>query len=206
MVKDESSGRYHHGNLRQALIDAGMQALLGQTSLEVISLRELARQVGVSANAAYRHFASKEALLQAIAAAGFHDMAERSLAAQSSQPDAKRRLRAAGLNYVQYARSNPALFRLMFGRKPPNETSAELKEAAEQNFMGVRFAVSQASGLSMDDPHCMTLTLKAWVTVHGMAHLAFDGQFDHFSDDVDATINTLLDQFKPTLETPASSS
>src|SRR4030042_1238193 len=104
---------YHHGNLRAALIEAGLRALGGNDRPD-LSLPELARRVGVSANASYRHFANKEALLTALAAEGFRRLhaAETKASAQQSQPGAD--FRAAGRAYVQFAIDNPALIRLMF--------------------------------------------------------------------------------------------
>ena len=70
---------YHHGNLREAILEAGL-AHLEKSADEALSLRELARQTGVAANAVYRHFASKEQLLAALAAEGFRDCGPRRIA------------------------------------------------------------------------------------------------------------------------------
>ena len=106
--------RYHHGDLRDALIEAGM-ALLEQRHAEPLGLREVARAVGVSATAIYRHFPDKDALLRAIAERGFARMGEMQLAAARglSGDDA---FAATGVAYVRFALRNPAVFRLMFSR------------------------------------------------------------------------------------------
>src|SRR5688572_9314104 len=106
---------YHHGNLRQALVEAGLAHLESAEHGE-ISLRDLARQVGVSANAVCRQFADKEAVLAALAAEGFRRLRAAQTAAETSNRDAADVLQAAGRGYVAFARANPALYRLMFGR------------------------------------------------------------------------------------------
>ncbi|MDE2595168.1 MAG: helix-turn-helix transcriptional regulator, partial [Burkholderiales bacterium] len=106
---------YHHGNLRAALIEAGLQAL-EQTDASELSLRAIAREVGVSANAAYRHFADKQGLLSAMAAEGFRRF---SAAQQTAQKAAQRQASegapgtcsaATGHAYIAFAQAHPALF------------------------------------------------------------------------------------------------
>src|SRR5690348_15474902 len=100
---------YHHGDLRQALLDAALE-LLEKQGPEALVLREVARRAGVSHNAPYRHFASREELLAGLAARGFGEFGKR---VQSAQGGGKGT--GMGEAYVGFALEHPQLFRLMFG-------------------------------------------------------------------------------------------
>lgn len=190
---------YHHGNLREALIEACLQALSEAPSSDGVSLRELARRVGVTANAAYRHFADKEDLLQAVAARGFRELATRSAHARGRHgADVVSGFRAAGQAYVDFARAHPALFRLMFGSKKGRETDSELGQAANLAFQGVLDLAAEVTGRPVDEARTLTAAVAAWSLVHGLAHLALDGQLQYFADDLDAMIETVLGQFRLT--------
>ena len=101
---------YRHGNLPAALVAAARQ-LLDETGMQAVGLRETARRVGVSATAAYRHFASKEDLIASVAAEGFLELG----AAMEGATRGPNALSRAGLAYVEFAQQNRGLFRLMFG-------------------------------------------------------------------------------------------
>jgi AcrR family transcriptional regulator len=184
---------YHHGNLRAALIEAGLDALRDKPAHE-LSLRDLARQVGVSANAAYRHFADKEALLMALASEGFRrfSLAQAQAAAQGDTPQAM--FEKAGQAYVRFARSHAALFQLMFGRFPAQGRSPELVETCEAAFSGLTGLAALHASLPQDHPAVQMRALVAWSFVHGLSHLVLDGQLDRFSDDTDALVNGLIAQ------------
>ena len=116
----QTRAAYHHGNLRNALIASAVR-LIEQDGEAAFSLREAARDVGVSANAAYRHFTDKSALLTAAAVGGHEQLAGRMLKAMdraaercSQEPPAIARFKAVGRAYVEFAMSHPELFRLMF--------------------------------------------------------------------------------------------
>jgi AcrR family transcriptional regulator len=116
-----SQAPYHHGDLRNALVEVGL-ALIEKVGAEAFSLREVAREVGVSANAAYRHFEDKGALLMAIAVRGFERLSSRMQDAMltarpkgAARSRAVARFNAAARAYVDLAREHPQLFALMFG-------------------------------------------------------------------------------------------
>lgn len=188
-----SAPSYHHGNLRAALVEAGLAALESSGNND-LSLRELARQVGVSSNAAYRHFAGKEALLVALATEGFRRFAAALGAAAMKEAWPGEAFRAAGLAYVRFARANPGLFRLMFGRFASGHRDADLDTASLQAFAGLQNLVASTSGLPPDDPRSLQRAMLAWSVVHGLSHLAMDGQLDSFTDDVEAMIEAVLSQ------------
>ena len=105
---------FHHGDLANALLSEAHR-LLREHGVQGFSLREAARGVGVSPNAAYRHFADKGALLAALARRGFAQMAAAMEVALEGAPDTVGRLKATGQGYLAFAAQEPALFELMFG-------------------------------------------------------------------------------------------
>lgn len=195
---DNGSGAtYHHGNLREALLQACLTALdAPEATLSTISLRDMARQVGVSANAAYRHFASKEDVLQAAAAEGFRRLALSSAQALSSEADPVMGFRATGLAYVRFARQHPLLFRLMFACPPQQAQNADLSAAGTLAFEAMKASAAQVAGLTPDHPAALLAALRAWTIAHGLAHLSLDRQLDRLTTNVDALVEAVLDQFE----------
>lgn len=119
---------FHHGDLRNALILAAKD-LIERKGAEAFSLREVARNVGVSANAAYHHFEDKDALLSAVASNGFAEFAAlREAARAKASADAWSQLGAGAKVYIQFAEARPKLFDLMFG--PVGQNSKDLQASA----------------------------------------------------------------------------
>src|SRR5215475_15048970 len=108
---------YHHGNLRQALIDAGLK-LIEKKGVRALTLREIGTRVGVSRMAAYRHFSDKADLLAAIREAGFAQFADALEQARSKGKTFPARLKAMALAYVRFASEHPAHFEVMFSWSP----------------------------------------------------------------------------------------
>jgi AcrR family transcriptional regulator len=170
---------YHHGELRQALIAAALERLEAD-GLEALSLREVARRLGVSHAAPAHHFPDKRALLAALAANGFSilaDAMERASSRAGEHP--VRRLTAAGVAYVRFALARPRLFRLMFGSDfDERDRSTELAQAGDRAFGVLLEAVQvvlQARGDYDPDRHVL-IVAAAWSSVHGLATLAIDGR------------------------------
>ncbi|HUS23580.1 MAG TPA: TetR/AcrR family transcriptional regulator [Candidatus Binatia bacterium] len=180
---------YHHGNLREALLDIANQQLARKGHAD-ISLRELARMAGVSPNAAYRHFADKEALLAALAAGGFTRMATEQGKAVAAHQDPMQRHRAAGRTYVRFARDHPALFRLMFGRQFRKD--AALDSSSTLAFDALRAGAAAALGLPLDDARALTAAIRAWSLAHGLSQLILDGQLAEFEGELDRLIDSVL--------------
>src|SRR5262245_28520341 len=108
---------YHHGNLREALIDAGLE-LIKEQGAGALTLREIGARVGVSRTAAYRHFTNKDDLLGAICEAGFGLFADSLEAAKSAAPpNFAPRLTAMALAYVRFAADHAAYYEAMFGSR-----------------------------------------------------------------------------------------
>jgi AcrR family transcriptional regulator len=166
---------YHHGNLRSALLKSA-ERTLGRRGAGELSLRELAREVGVSHAAPRRHFADKQALLDALAEDGFerlgHEMDEAITGAGDSLRD---RLGAFALAYVRFATQHAALLELMFAGKH-REGANGLRDAADRAFAAplALFASAQASGQVVPgDPE--RVGIVALATLHGLASLANNG-------------------------------
>ena len=169
---------YHHGDLRQALIDAALE--LVAENLESVSLRGVARRVGVSHAAPYRHFADKDALLAAVAEEGFQ-MLRRALesAVHQAPTDPLKQLQAIGVAYVHFALKHSSHYRVMFGvyGTTSAQQNLELADAARQAFMVLASAIKtgqQANVIRSEDPQQLAWT--AWSLVHGLAMLVMDGQ------------------------------
>lgn len=187
----EASQQYHHGNLRETLLLSGL-ALMEATGDTAFSLRELSRQVGVSANAAYRHFASKDDLLTAIAVYGFQQLVSTQAQAVQDNSNPRDGFLMAGISYVSFARRHPALFRLMFGRFAVTHRNDELSAAAQLAYEGMRYSAALALNKALDDPQLMVLATQAWSLVHGLSHLIIDGQFDATTSDIDGLVSQVL--------------
>jgi AcrR family transcriptional regulator len=169
---------YHHGNLRAALL-AQAELTLRDDGLEGLSLRELARQVGVSHGAPRRHFADRQALLDALAESGFARLGAELRAALEKAGEAyEARLRATATAYVRFAISDAALLELMFAGKHRQQSGA-LGEAADRAFSVILDLIreGQASGvLEPGEPERIGLLLFA--TMQGVAALVTAGIVD----------------------------
>lgn len=195
---------YRHGDLRQALVSAGIQ-MAQQGGPDAVILREATRQAGVSPNAAYRHFADRQALLEAVSASAQGFAADEMEAARQgvapsadAHADAFARLQAVGRAYIGFARNKPGLFRAAFtvpdnlvhsgstskagafGLTPYQVLTAALDELVE---VGALSAERRANA-----------ELLAWSSVHGLGMLVIDGPLRGLSDAIiDHTTQRLLD-------------
>lgn len=180
MGRSKSRYRYHHGDLRNALIEQAVK-LVEEVGADQFSLREAARLVGVSANAAYRHFKDRSELLTAVAEVGFSRMERRllkglsSAAAQRRPPGAVERLKAVGRAYVEFAVENPELLRVMFGSDGLSslEKSGPPKPAPYA-MLGRMLDDLVAEG-ALSAERRPGAELKVWVVVHGFASLVVQG-------------------------------
>lgn len=165
---------YHHGDLRDALLDAG-ERMLEREGVAGLSLRKLGRELGVTPGAPYRHFEDKDALLTALAAVGYRRLRAEMLRDVQSATDSEDMLKKSGTGYVRFAIAYPELFRLMFGWTPTVETE-ELREAGEAAYSAFEAILQRCEEegrlrLSVDEAGLM-----AWSAVHGAAFLLIDGR------------------------------
>jgi len=177
-VQRKRADAYQHGDLRHALIQAGLK-LLGEGGLPALSLRAAAQLAGVSHAAPYRHFKDKDAMVASIAEEGFrlltHHMKKELASCQDE--DTLARLRAAAVGYVDFAVENPGYFRVTFGGAFGDPgTYRALEEAGTEAYGVLRNIVTEgiATGrLRAGDPD--QLSLAAWSMVHGLGMLIVDG-------------------------------
>jgi len=170
---------YHHGDLKEALVDAALR-VLDTESVGAATLRRLAREAGVSHAAPYHHFADLDALLAVVAARGFEML--RSEMSRPSAPGAEgslRRLQAAGTAYVRFAVTRPELFRLMFsGRWRDTASHPALREAESRAYGALEAMIAGAGDRGAGRSDLGPAVRAAWALVHGIAMLVLDGRID----------------------------
>lgn len=185
-----SKATYHHGDLRAALLRAAME-LLEESGEADLSLRAVARRAGVSAAAPYRHYADREALVSAVAAVGYQELAQQ-LAAAHPSPSTPEQLASVAIAYVQFALERPALFRIMF-TEPCDRDNDDRVAATAAVAQYVRAIVERA----FPEADAEALATAIWALVHGLAFLHLDGKLDATSptlvaDRITAAIHALL--------------
>jgi len=166
---------YHHGDLRNALVAAALEWVRG-SGPEALTLRELARRVGVNHRAVYRHFADKTALLAAVADSGYRALLERLEAARAAAPraSAERRLEALAVAYVAFAIDHSAHYRIMFGRRLNEdgrfpELEAQVARAFE--IIAAEVRAGRKAGRLARWP-VREAVFSFWSLAHGFASLA----------------------------------
>jgi AcrR family transcriptional regulator len=176
--RSRTARQYHHGNLREALIEAGLE-LIQQKGVAALTLREIGARVGVSRMAAYRHFADRAALLAAISEAGFVRFGDSLEEARQSAPKDKEgfrsRLHAMAVAYVRFAAAHPAHYQVMFGaaRDPHTPPSA----AGARSFGILEDTIRQGQEKGVVRPGNSTdLARAVWCMVHGISTLAATGR------------------------------
>jgi len=175
--KKPAAKPYHHGDLRRELLNAARE-LLEESNIAALSLRQVARRVGVSHTAPYRHFPDKESLLAGIVAVSLEKLTEQITQAVKLHPDdPAAQLREAGQRYVQLAIENPQCTQLMFGGiLPCDETYPELNENSGKAFGGLKMMIDQGQSCGVfkqGDVELMALT--AWSGMHGLSLLLISG-------------------------------
>lgn len=184
----QAARRYHHGDLRNALIRAG-QVLLAEEGVAGLDLRKVARAAGVSHAAPYRHFADKQALLAAIAEDGFYQLAEGMDAAIGQAPtNAAAQLEQLARAYVRFALDHPAHMREMFsGLAVKRAAYPQLHAAAKQAFQRVVQIIERGQNQHEIGPGAPAdLSMVAWAQIHGIAMLLIEDQLPGVKGDEQA--------------------
>ena len=173
MTISTATARYHHGDLRAALLRAALD-ILAEHGVPGLTLREVARRAGVSPMAPYRHFDSKDALLAAVAEEGFRRLAQR--LGDTPHADPMDDLVAQGMAYVRFACDEPALYRLMFGPFLRRfEDHPGLMEAALTAKAALTRAIAAATPAASEQVRA-DVALACWSLEHGLASLLVDGR------------------------------
>ncbi len=185
-VSAVSRSTYRHGDLRRVLLEAGMD-LARTGGPDAIVLREATRRAGVAPNAAYRHFASREALLQAVRAAALAAVAGAMEAELASLPAglppadlARASVRAVGTGYLRFALAEPGLFRTAFARSEvlmqatPEAPTAGPGGLNPFELLGAALDQLVQAGV-MPPERRPGAEFLAWSAVHGLAMLVVDG-------------------------------
>lgn len=181
---------YHHGDLKEALIQASLKILREQDA-DSLSLRAVAAEVGVSHMAPYSHFKSKKSLFQAIAASGFDALADNMRRNSQGLLKASEQILSYGVTYIEFALAQPQLYRLMLGqvenagRRMPQKLEAtteaghdvlsDLQNSSKRPFDLLENAFAR---ISDDQLTVKAQALGAWSMVHGMAALLIEGHFE----------------------------
>lgn len=190
---------YHHGDLRQALLQA-TEELLESSGLENFTLREVARRVGVSHGAPAHHFGDARGLLSEFTAQSFNDMAaEMGRRRARADADGFEQLVATGLAYVLYALAHRARFQLMFRSDRLDWTRESLASAGAKAYGHlVECTTRIASETGAPDHRLQQKIALAWSTVHGFATLLIDDT--RFAEQVDGDAARALAMLRDMLE------
>jgi AcrR family transcriptional regulator len=167
---------YHKGNVREGLVEAA-ERVLHDEGLKALSLRRVAREVGVAPSAVYNHFKNLEALLAAVAADGYRQLAALEEAAYFSAAEPETVLRSLARDYLKFGAKNPNLYRLMFSPAVVDYRSdPELGAAGDSSF---GLSVNWWYGKDSYDPAKSAVSYPAalsfWAMLHGLTLQMIDG-------------------------------
>ncbi len=197
-----ASTRYHHGDLRAALVERATD-VVATDGVDALSLRELARDLGVSHAAPSRHFADKQALLDAVVVNGFHRLGAAladSVSAAMTGSDFTEQLRQHALCYVRFAVRHPDLLTLMFAAKHRQQAPEAILQAADQAFaVPLRLITSaQQRGEVIARP-IEEIGTAIHATMHGFASLTAGGLLEEpdWEQALTGTMSLLVDGLRP---------
>ncbi|TEA01169.1 TetR/AcrR family transcriptional regulator [Mycobacteroides salmoniphilum] len=186
---------YHHGDLREQLLESAERALRDH-GVEQLSLRRLAKELGVTHNAPSRHFRDKQALLDALALAGFRRLGDTfHKAVAAADIDFEDRFRVLARAYLDFALQNSALLTVMFARKHSQTAGAAMDEAVARAFAVpvTLTAEAQARGeVAEGDPLRIGWTVA--IAMQGLASFVASGLVvpGDFDDLLDETVTRLM--------------
>ncbi|MDR6952158.1 AcrR family transcriptional regulator [Ancylobacter sp. 3268] len=162
---------YHHGNLREALVQATLD-LIAEKGIAGVTFAEAARRAGVSAAAPYRHFRDRDELIAAVATTGFDRFAEALKAAwQEGRPSPAVAYERMGRAYLDFARQQPSYYIAMFESGVPLEAHEGLQQAGGRAFAVLREAAEVLVSHMPGRPPGLMVALHTWSLAHGVASL-----------------------------------
>ncbi len=176
----EARARYHHGDLRQALIDAAL-AIAAESGAESVTMREAGKRSGVSSGAPFRHFATKTALMTAIAEEGmqrFRDEITRALN-KVDPANPLLRFRALGTAYINWVTGNPTHFEIISNRRLIDFDGSEILVRLNDEVRGLMVATLEAAARAgqLRAAPIEMLVLQSRAFIYGLARMWIDGQF-----------------------------
>ncbi|MEM6760919.1 MAG: TetR/AcrR family transcriptional regulator [Pseudomonadota bacterium] len=191
-VKSKNArGSYHHGDLRAQLIEATRQ-LVEEKGPDHLSVSEASRRAGVSTAAPYKHFKDRDDLLRAVAFEGMGRQHEQMLEALAHlQQRSLARISALGRVYVNFARTEPAVFRLMFGLSDGHADDAALVEKGRDTYAVVQKEVANFRGSDTVEAIDERRAFQLWSFVHGLSFLMIDVKLKQM--DVPLDLDAMLD-------------
>lgn len=181
---------YHHGALREALIDAA-EAIIAERGVEGFSLREAARRAGVSPAAPGHHFGDARGLLTAVATRAFRDFGD-ALEAGTAGEDPRERIRGQGIAYVRFALANRARFELMWRKALLDREDPDYCAAGDRAFLLLDRAARGVGAPEGPDLTVLAPSIAAWSIVHGFVELALSGAFGTGPEELEAATEQLL--------------
>ena len=204
----QAKAKYHHGDLREALISA-VHRLVIEEGADNVSLAVACRRAGVSTAAPYRHFRDRDEILAEVAVRGYETL--NMMAAEVIERHGKGTLKtitAMAKIYVSFAVEQQGMFRLMFGQRPALSENPLVRESANTCFGYVSNQIArycESRGIE-GDPDDMAR--KLWTFVHGAASLLIDENFDTVTGaiDVDRMIDTVTPSLLAQDDSPKSAS
>jgi len=189
--------RYHHGELREALIRATRQ-LVEQRGAENFTLADACRVAGVTTAAPYRHFRGRQEILEEIASRGFDELRNRSMAVMAEKGEGTLEgIIAMGQTYVAFAVEDTAVFRLMFGQEPSLKRAEHVVGTGHACFANLIEQVAIYCERNKVGGDAQEIALKLWTFVHGAASLLIDDDYDAVAPKID--VNRLIASATPGL-------
>lgn len=184
---------YHHGDLKVALQNEALSQIEA-SGVDALSLRACARNLSVDAAAAYRHFRTKDELLQSVARVGFSALTEFMQQRVSAKRNSEQQLLASGLAYVEFAQQRPRLFRAMFTIAGQMELAPQPSDANEPTSYAIFSACLERVAMGKVSPQKIErLRTALWGAVHGLADLAVLGLIDGTPKHLEATCRTMIE-------------
>lgn len=175
------SKTYHHGDLKNALIKAGVE-ILAKEGIGKLSLRKVALKAGVSHTAPYAHFSDKQSLIAAISTEGFQRLSKAlESVSHTHAHNPKKQLIESALAYVTFALGNKDIFKIMFSSALEKEKEypafVEVSQKAFHQVVEIIEACQQADVIKSGEADVLAVII--WGQVHGIISLALEGQISH---------------------------
>jgi AcrR family transcriptional regulator len=181
----KAKAKYHHGGLREALIEASYE-LVAKQGAENFLLAEACRLAGVSTAAPYKHFRDRDEILEIVVARAFDELADRSMAAVEAEGvGTLEGIMAMGEAYVQFAIDEQRLFRLMFGQHPIIKHAEQVMDDGRRCFIGVIEQVARYCEANDVPGDPRAIAIRLWTFVHGASSLLIDEDYSKVAPDLD---------------------